>query len=204
MQFRKNALEVWNSAPLIWAIIVVISFSYSTLYSSLREFDTNSYYVIWSLQDALQIIRELTDFFKPCFHQKGRLHFIYAKLDTAKVASYLWSLQCIPQNACMQFKKMHWKYETLLLYTLCMATWYVPTTVNNNMHILFIIVDPFHMACFTYTLFFPSYMPSLGEKNVFPLTDVFVFVGNSYDRLSALPVNISLLLYLLLNLKLWT
>ena len=141
-------------------------------------------------------------FLRCLFPPKGRLHFIYAKLDTAKVASYLWSLQCIPQNACMQFKKMHWKYETLLLYTLCMATWYVATTVNLYAHFVYNCWSLPHGLLHIHIVFPILYAQPRGK--MFFLTDVFVFVGNSYDRLSALPVNISLLLYLLLNLKLWT
>ena len=44
-------------------------------------------------------------------------------------------------NACMQFKKNTLEVQNSAPLALYMPTWYVVTTVNNNIHILFIIPD---------------------------------------------------------------
>ena len=142
-------------------------------------------------------------FLQCLFPPKGRLHFIYAKLDTAKVASYLWSLQCIPQNACMQFKKNAlevWNSAPLYsLYGHLICCYYCQ---QQYAHFVYNCWSLPHGLLHIHIVFPILYAQPRGK--MFFLTDVFVFVGNSYDRLSVLPVNISLLLYLLLNLKLWT
>ena len=78
--FLKKAVSLTNSNNYRATIVVVISYSYSTLYSSVGEFDTDLCYMIFTgcPTGNLGADRFLQSLFPP----KGRLHFIYTSSHT--------------------------------------------------------------------------------------------------------------------------
>ena len=87
--FLKKAVSLTNSSSYRATIAVGISYSHSTLYSSVGGFDTNSYLCYMIFTGCPNGNMGTDRFLQSLFPPKVRLHFIYIRSHTAKIASFL-------------------------------------------------------------------------------------------------------------------
>jgi hypothetical protein len=103
----------------------------------------------------------------------------------------------LPQNAYMQFKKNTLEVWNSAPPTLFMATWYVATSVNNNMHTSFIVPDGWN-----YCSYFFHLMCSLQKILLFCKSNSLFSCPIALIDCQLFPSIFSLLLYMPVNLKL--